>query len=176
MHVSSTRFDCDAADEAGIDTFTDWVRHNSEVCSHCFSRVRDIGDETTIHKSVHTHRVNTHYQRADAGSQEYTPFDTNTRYGTCFCTNCGRDTRPDHQDLSWALMKSYAVNLATFIDEHTPLTLDRDRFARELAHQRLDRSETCGRESQIFAVAVARAIGDGPHATADDTTTPLTAD
>lgn len=158
MHVSPERFDLDRADKNGVAAFKRYIWTNSEVCSHCFSRVRAIGDITEIHTDLHTHEVAAYYERTDAGSQEHTPFDTNKRYGTCFCTECGADTQPHHQDLPWERMREYAITLYEYTQTHTPLSLDREAFARELARLRLDVRETSGRESQVFAVAFARAL------------------
>jgi hypothetical protein len=158
MHVSSDRFDLTRADKAGIEAFKKHVWHNPEVCSHCFSRVRAVGETVTVHKSVHRHEVNKFYERTETGSQEYTPWDENKRYGTCFCEHCGADLQPEHQNLPWETMKSFAVSLYNYTTNHTSLQLNGERFAAELRELRTQRLDTAGREMQIFAVAFARAL------------------
>lgn len=165
MHVSPQRFDLTRTDQNGIQAFKRHVWFNSEVCSNCFSRVRAIGDVVAVEQDVHTHETFAFYERTEQGSQEHTPFDENKRYGTCFCENCGADTRPTHRDLAWERMREYAVNLFEYVRDHTPLTIDRERFARQLALHRLERAETAGKESQIFAVAFARSLIDDVNTT-----------
>jgi hypothetical protein len=158
MHVSTDRFALTRADKAGIEAFKKHIWYNSEVCSHCFSRVRAVGETVTVHKSVHRHEVNKFYERTEQGSQEYTPWDENARYGTCFCTNCGADLQPEHHHLSWETVKSFAVNLYNYTTNHTSLQLNGERFAAELRELRTERLDTAGKESQVFAVAFARAL------------------
>jgi len=158
MDVSQQRFDLTKHDQSGIQAFKKHVWYNSEVCSNCFSRVRAIGDVVKIEQDVHTHEMAEFYERADDGSQEYTPFDENKRYGTCFCDHCGADLRPDHRDMAWERMRGAAVRLYEYVRDHTSLSLDQERLARQLAHLRLERRDTAGKESQIFAVAFARAL------------------
>jgi len=158
MHVSQKRFDLTVSDNAGIQAFKKHIWFNSELCSHCFSRVRSVGDTVSVRMSVHSHEMNKYYERTELGSQEHTPFDDNKRYGTCFCENCGRDLKPNHKDLSWKRMREFAVNLFEYTRDETSLNLNRENFAKELAHLRLDRRDTAGKESQIFAVAFSRAL------------------
>jgi len=159
MHISPDRFNLTRADKAGIQAFKRHVWHNSEVCSNCFSRVRSVGDVLSKEMGVHTHELCEHYERTETGSQEHTPFEApSDRYGVCFCETCGADLRPNHHHLAWSQMREHAKRLADYVESHTSLTLNHERFARQLAHQRFDRSETAGKESQIFAVAFARAL------------------
>lgn len=159
MHISQQRFDLDRADKSGVQAFLKHVWYSSEVCSNCFTQVRSVGDVVRKSMDDHTHELPAYYERTEDASQEYTPFgEPSDRYGTCFCDNCGADTQPQHRDLPWERMREYALHLYEFADSETPLTLSRERFARHLAHLRLDRRDTAGRESQVFAVAFARAL------------------
>lgn len=168
MHVSTDRFDLDQQDRDGIEAFEEYVWYNSELCSHCFTRVRDIGPEyskilrqtgkSELDVPDISMTVNEWYQRTNHGSQEYCPWDTTRRFGTCFCERCGSDTQPNHLNLDWEKMKSFAVNLHAYIRDHTPLSLSKRRFCTELSKLKLGRRDTQGKESQIFAVAFARAL------------------
>lgn len=158
MHISQDRFDLTRQEQSGVAAFKKHIWRNSEVCSHCFSRVRAIGETVTVHMDKHRHEYHKFYERTEDASQEHTPFDECKRYGTCFCESCGADLRPDHHHLPWEKMKTFAVNLVEYVDGHTPLSLSKRRFARELARLRFDRRDTAGKESQVFAVAFARAL------------------
>jgi len=159
MHVSEQRFDLDRADKRGIQAFLKHVWYSSEVCSNCFTQVRSIGDVVRKSMDEHTHELAAYYERTEHASQEYTSFEApSDRYGTCFCCHCGADTRPAHRDLPWEQMREYALNLYDYVATQTALSLSRERFAHHLAHLRLDRRDTAGRESQVFAVAFARAL------------------
>jgi len=185
MHVSSDRFDLDTQDRTGIQLFEEYVWYNSEVCSHCFARVRDIGPEySKVLRRTNGAEldipdidmtVNEWFKRTDDGSQEHCPWNNTARFGTCFCEKCGGDTRPRHHQLPWSKMKPYAVNLHQYISEWTPLSLDRRRFCRDLARLKLGRSDTQGKESQMFAVAFARAL-DTPPSAPNDTQDPVLGD
>jgi hypothetical protein len=159
MHVSQSRFDLTKADKAGIQAFLKHIWYNSEVCSNCFSRVRAIGDIVTVEKDVHSHELAAFYERTEDATQEHTPFDEpSARYGTCFCDHCGADLRPDHHLLPWPVVHEYAVRLQEYTRQHTSLQLSTERFGRQLAYLHRQRDDTAGKESQIFAVAFARAL------------------
>jgi len=158
MHVSDQRFDLTKSDKSGIEAFKRWIFYNSELCSHCFSRVRSVGDTVSVSMAVHTHEINKFYERTETGSQEYTRFDTNKRYGTCFCENCGSDLQPAGHQVPWEKLREFAVNIYQYTTEHTPLHLDREKFSKTVAHLKLDRRDTQGKEGQILAVAFARSL------------------
>jgi hypothetical protein len=159
MELDTDRFDIGPVERRGIALFKDYVWSNSEVCSHCFTRVRSIGELREVRMQELTHEVNEFYERTEDGSQEHHPFTLpSDRYGTCFCENCGSDTQPRHHHLPWDKMREYSINLYNYVSDHTPLSLSSESFARHLAHLRLERLDTAGRESQIFAVAFARAL------------------
>lgn len=159
MHVSQSRFDLTKSDKAGIQAFLKHIWYNSEVCSNCFTRVRAIGDVVTVETDVHSHELAEFYERTERASQEHTPFEEpSARYGTCFCDHCGADLRPHHHNLPWETMREHAKRLLIYTNRHTSLSIDREAFARSLAHLRLNRRDTGGKESQIFAVAFSRAL------------------
>ncbi|GGO03603.1 hypothetical protein [Haloarcula pellucida] len=177
MNVSTDRFDLDQQDRDGIEAFEEYIWYNSEVCSHCFARVRDVGPEysNVLRRTSGTEldvpdlemTTNEWYERTDLGSQEYCPWDNTRRFGTCFCENCGSDTQPGHHQLPWEKMKAFAVNLHAYIRDHTPLSLSKRRFCTELSKLKVGRRDTQGKESQIFAVAFARALQTTPSTSAD---------
>lgn len=168
MQVSTERFDLTPTEQARLRTFKRHLWHNSEVCNHCFTRVRSVERNPKANRLSKTSLRNLpaeHHERTDDGTQEFCGWDDNPRFGTCFCLGCGGDLSASHRDLSLERMKAYAVNLAQYIRNHTPLRLDRQRFARELVRQKA-RRDTQGRESQIFAVAFVRGLNTSHQSSA----------
>lgn len=160
MHVNSSRFNLSPADHRGIALFEREIWQNSEVCNHCFTRVRSIERNPEAERLASTSTRNLpaeFHERTEKGTQEHTPFDTNVRFGTCFCTECGGDLRARHRDLDVEMMLEFANNLCRYVRDHTSLTLDANRFAREIGSLK-SRRDTQGRETQVFAVAFARAL------------------
>jgi len=170
MHVSKERFDLSTTDKVGIDTFEEWIRHNSEVCNHCFSRVRAIGEEQSVRKDIHTHHVNDFYERTDNGTQENHPFQLpSNRYGTTFCRACGGDLAAGSKNIPFPQFKEYALNIHEYIKRHTPLSMDHVYFGREAA--RLKRQpEHQGRGRELLALAFARALDMDTRYTASGAT------
>jgi hypothetical protein len=160
MQVSTARFNLTPTEQARLSTFNRHLWHNSEVCNHCFTRVRSVERNPTASRLSKTSLRNLpaeHHERTDKGTQEFCGWDHNPRFGTCFCLGCGGDLSASHRDISLEKMKQYAVNLERYIRKHTSLSLNRERFARELVTQK-QRLETSGCESQIFAVAFIRGL------------------
>lgn len=174
MNVSSARFDLTSTEKARIGTFKNEIWYNSEVCSHCFSRVREVEANPRAARlsktSLKNHPASFH-ERTDLGTQEHHEWDYNTRFGTCFCLECGGDLSASHYQLSRGKMKAFAKNLARYIDAHTSLSLDHRRFFAELLRLK-DSANTQGRESQIFAVAFARALQTRTESSSTPTTQP----
>jgi len=149
MHVSTDRFDLDQQDRDRIEAFEEYIWYSSEVCSHCFACVRDIGPEysSVLRRTNGTEldvpdlelTTNEWYERTDLGSQEYTTWDNTQRFGTYFCENCGSDTQPSHHQLPWEKMKAFAVNLHAYIWDHSLLSLNKRRFYTELSQLKVGR-------------------------------------
>lgn len=162
MHVSQSRFSLTPTEQARLRLFERYLWHNSEVCNHCFTKVRIVEENEQAARLSETSLRNIpaeYHERTEQGTQEHCGWDNNPRFGTCFCLGCGGDLSASHRDISLEKMKSYAVNLEAYVREHTPLSLDRRRFARELVKQK-QRVDTAGKESQIFAVAFVRGLED----------------
>ena len=160
MNVNSARFNLTPTERARVQTFKDEVWYNSELCNHCFSRVREI-EANPAAKRLSENSLKNHpedfYERTELGTQEHTDWDYNRRFGTCFCLECGGDLTASHHQLDRETMKTFAKNLARYVAEHTALQFDAHRFFTELLRLK-DRRDTQGKESQMFAVAFARAI------------------
>ena len=170
MYQLDQRFDLTAGDKAGIEAFKTWLWRSSEVCNHCFTRVRSIGEVHSAEMWHHTHEIKKHYERTEQGSQEAHPFQLpSARYGTTFCTECGRDCSAGENTVPFEDLKRYAVNIHRYTAEHTPLSLDHEQFGREAA--RLKRQpEHQGRGRAILAVAFARALDSEARPTASSPT------
>lgn len=160
MQVSPERFSLSPSEQARLSTYEKYIWHNSEVCNHCFTRVREVERNPKAAKLGPTSLRNLpaeFHERTEDGSQEFCGWDRNKRFGTCFCEECGGDLSASHRYIPLGKMKSYAVNLEQYIREHTPVDLNRERFALELVEQKR-RPDTQGCESQIFAVAFVRGL------------------
>jgi uncharacterized protein with PIN domain len=163
MQVSQSRFSLTPTEQARLSTYEKHVWHNSEVCNHCFTKVREVERNPVAARLGPTSLRNVpaeYHERTDDGTQEFCGWDNNPRFGTCFCLECGGDLSASHRDISLERMKTYAVNLEQYVRDHTPLALNRERFARELIRQKR-RDGTQGCESQIFAVAFIRGLDTG---------------
>lgn len=160
MHINSDRFNLTETEKARVKTFENEIWYNSECCNNCFSRVREIERNPAEERLSSTSLKNIpadFYERTELGAQEHCGWDYNPRYGTCFCLACGGDLSASHRDLPREKMKEYGKNLARYAKDHTALSFDTYRFFRELLRLK-GRRDTQGKETQMFAVAFARAI------------------
>lgn len=159
--------DLSKSEEQGVQAFRRWIWHNSELCNECMSRVRDIGPEVSrvlgrggatqlVHADVEM-RTNEWYERTELATQEHSPGDHNTRFGTCYCLECGGDLSANHRGKSLEELKPIAANIARYVREHTDLELDVRGFARELRTLKR-RPEYQSWETEILAVAFARGL------------------
>ena len=157
MHVSQERFNLTPTERRGVDDFLEYLWYSSEVCSHCFTRVREI-DERKITRGKNGHIQDTweFHERTEHARNEHTPWDRNKRFGTTFCLECGSDTSAHHRDMELEELKPIAQNIYRYTTKHTPLELDHERFGREIRAMKTD-PDYQGKESQILAVAFARA-------------------
>lgn len=157
------RFDITDVEAARLDYFREYLHHAGETCSHCYTRVRDIGPEIARSAESQTYHIKAWYERTDYGSQEYAPGDTNKRYGQCYCLECGSDTSAHHANLSLDELGDIAVNLYEYVSKHTPIEVDHERFSRELVNLKRDPHKQ-GYETEMLAVAFARSIVSAPAA------------
>lgn len=160
MNISSARFSLTETEKARVQTFKDDLWFNSELCNHCFTRVREIDRNPAAERLSSTSLKNTpadFYERTESGTQEHCGWDHNPRFGTCFCLDCGGDLTASHYEIDIEQMLEFGENLCRYVRDHTALSIDGNQFARELG--RLKRQPWAqARESQIFAVAFARAL------------------
>lgn len=162
IRPDESRFDIGPTERRGIEAFNEYLRHNPEVCNHCFSRVRSVGELKERRTDLFVHEFNEHYERTERGSQEHDPFELpSDRYGQCYCRECGSDLSVTHDELDFETFKEYVRNCYRYVREHTPLDVDHQRLGREAARLKR-RRDTQGRDRQIIAVAFARALNDPP--------------
>ena len=158
MQVSTERFDLTPSDKRGIEDFKEYLFYNSEVCSNCFTRVREIDDRKILRgKNRHIEDVFEFHERTEQAESEFTPWDSNPLYGTTFCLECGSDCSADHEKLTLEQLKPLAKNIFVYTTQHTPLGLDGKRFGREIKDMKAE-PRFQGKESQILAVAFARSL------------------
>jgi hypothetical protein len=158
MQVNPQRFQLTTSEKKGIDYFREYLWRNPEICTHCFTRIREIEEQKIKRgKNKHIEDVFEHHERTKQASNEHTQWDHNLRYGTTFCLECGSDCTPSHRDLGLNQLKPIAKRIYLYTTEETPLTLDHRRFGREIRDMKRDPSKQ-GKESQILAVAFSRAL------------------
>lgn len=168
MQLRKSPFDVDKIDESGIDDFEEYIWYNSEVCNGCYSRVRSVGPKVRKTLEEPTEKMledtgelvgmehNEWYERTELGSQEYSSFDENKRFGTCYCKNCGSDCSSFDDVPTKQALKDMAERVAEYANEHTPLEVDADRLVDEAA-QLKSIPRTDGWDTEIVAVAFSRA-------------------
>lgn len=167
MQVSQSPITTTESDQHGIGLFNELLWTNAELCSHCFTQVRDIGPEYSkllkrtgdcrLDLADLDIRVNLWYERTDQGSQEHSPFDSNKRFGTCFCQQCGGDLSASDEDLSLAQLLDIAERIARYVNEETAATVDFGRFTDEIQDLKSKR-EHQGWDTEILAVSFARSL------------------
>ncbi|RQG93766.1 hypothetical protein EA472_22730 [Natrarchaeobius oligotrophus] len=113
--------------------------------------------------------INEWYDRTENGSQEHTPWDHNRRFGTCYCLHCGTDCNGNHRNKSLEELKPLVKNIFRYVSYETDHELDGKRFGatvRELKQRRAAQ----GHETEVMAIAFARALKRPPHATSTSST------
>lgn len=154
----------DGYDEpADLSTFEAWCWRNSELCNNCFAHIRHVGEEIRIETRAWTLITNAYYDRTERASQEYAPWTppASERFGTCFCLNCGSDTRAEDATLSVDRMIRRAKRLVRYVVEETPLTIDGKTVGDTIRDLKAVRDNQ-GYDSEIFAVAFTYAVRDAP--------------
>ncbi|ADB63670.1 hypothetical protein Htur_4933 (plasmid) [Haloterrigena turkmenica DSM 5511] len=112
--------------------------------------------------------LNEWFERTENGSQEHTLWDSNDsnrRFETCFCENCGTDCNGNHCNKSLEKLKPLAKNIYRYITLETEYDLDAKQFdtaVRELQQLR----SAQGNETEVLGAAFARAL-ESDRATAD---------
>ena len=150
-------FETRPTDKRGYEIFKDTVWYNREVCSNCFAHVRNIGPEIEKWLGASYQTINEYYERTEQGSQEFTPFDYNTRYGTCFCTECGSDCTGDHRNTAYQDIIPLVKNIYVYVERNTDHSLDHSTLASEVKDLMALRDST-GYETEVMAIAFARAL------------------
>lgn len=146
-------------DKRGYEVFRNEIWWNREVCNSCFSQVRNIGPVMERWMGASYMTLNEFYERTDNGSQEYTPFDVNRRYGTCFCTQCGSDCTGDHRNTSLEDLIPLVKNIFQYTKRELEHDLDAATFGKEVRELKSIRDAT-GYETEIMAIGFARALDD----------------
>ncbi|MFB1066456.1 hypothetical protein [Natrinema sp. H-ect4] len=169
MQLRKSPFDVTKIDESRIDDFKECIWYNSEICNGCFSRVRLVGPKVSKTLEEPTEKMledngplqrmesNEWYERTELGSQEYSSFDTNKRFGTCYCKNCGSDCSSFDEIPTKQALTDMAERIAEYANEHTELDVDRDHLVDEAAELKAI-PQTDGWDTEILAVAFSRAL------------------
>ena len=175
-------FETRPSDERGYDLFEELLWHSSEICNSCFTQVRSVGPEHRKQleepgqkafeddpPEALTLTINEWYERTEDGAQEHTTWDHNKRFGTCYCLNCGTDCNGNHRNKSLQELKPLAKNIFYYVTRQTDHDLDGKRFGAEIRELKQRRSAQ-GNETEIIAVAFARALERDRRATDTDRT------
>lgn len=163
MHVSADRFDLSTTDDSRLDDFRDYFFFNSEYCSECFTRIREIErlDYGLSERST-ANRPNCYHERTSQATVARTGFEApSERYGITFCDNCGSESGS-----RWARTRSLdelttsIYNLVEATADDTPYSIDWRRFVREVHDLKTgsDARDRQGRDLQCLAVAWSRAV------------------
>ena len=150
-------FPTEPTDKRGYEIFRTEIWHSRQVCNQCFSHIRNIGPEIEKWLGASYQTINAYYERTENGSQEFTPFDHNVRYGTCFCTECGSDCTGDHRNTAYQDIIPLVRNIYIYTQRHTDHSLDRSRLASEVSDLMSIENST-GRETEVMAIAFSRAL------------------
>ena len=169
MQLRKSPFDVDKIDDTAIDAFEEYFWYSSEICNGCYSRVRSVGPKVTKTLEEPTEKMLRHngplvkmeqnewYERTETGSQEYSSFDTNKRFGTCYCTDCGSDCSSFDEVLGKDVLTDMAERIAEYTNKHTPLEIDKARMV-ALTAELKSVPQTDGWDTEILAVAFSRAL------------------
>lgn len=163
MDPSNLTYPDGYAEPDDCSTFETWVWHNSEVCNNCFEHIRHVGEEVAIQRRAWTLTTNAYYERTERASQEYAPWSPPAaeRFGTCFCLNCGSDTRAENHTLSIDRMVRRAKRLVRYLTDETPVSVDGATVGRAIRDLKAVH-DNGGYDSEIFAVAFTYAVRDVP--------------
>lgn len=182
--IENLPFETRRSDSRGYDLFEELVWHNSELCNSCFTQVRSIGPEHTKTLEEPPEKcledsppvemtIYEWYKRTEDGTQEHTTWDHNRRFGTCYCRKCGSDCNGNHRNKSVEELKPLAKNIFVYVSNQTDHELDGKRFGREIRELKTLRSAQ-GHETEVVAIAFARALKRDRPATRTTSSTPVT--
>lgn len=167
-------FETHPSDRRGYELFVSEVWHSQQVCNGCFAWVRTIGPTLERWMGASYMTLNEWYERTESGSQEHTPFDHNTRFGTCFCMECGSDCTGDHAHTSLEGLIPYTENIFRYTKLELDVEIDGPALGREVRNLKtLPSGRSTGYETEVMGIAFARAL-ETP--TRQDNLTQATAD
>jgi len=181
---SDISFETRPSDERNYELFEDLIWHSSEVCNSCLAQVRSIGpakqkmletpDEKRLeHGEPVSITLHEWFERTENGLQEHTTWDTNRRFGTCYCLDCGTDCNGNHRNKSLEELKPLAKNIFLYVKRHTDHDIDGKAFGAEIRRLK-GRRDAQGNETEVIAIAFARALDrDLPTADAGHSSTPV---
>ena len=150
-------------DNGDLEVFRKQIWENTEVCNGCFQRIRSVGPkvERQLGESGDrrlrdgpplTLEVNEWHERTEQATQEWTPWDHNSRYGTCFCVDCGSDGAARDDTLSVNELTRCGRRIVRYLCQHTAYHADSETFGRVLGKLcRID--ENAGYDTEKLAVA-----------------------
>jgi len=144
-----------------IDVFKTWIWWNNEICNNCFTKIRSIGEEIKINGLIHTHYINSYYERTENGIQAHTAFElASNRYGQTFCKECGSDTKSLGYDKSLQTLVQDAKNVIRYINHpknDVPYHVSGSTMATVLKDLKAV-SDNQGYDTEILAVATIEAM------------------
>lgn len=103
---------------------------NCEICTHCFDRIRHVGELVEREMTIHSHEVNRYYERdpdAETGRDPHSA--ASERYTSTWCGECGRrNGRADEATRSYADLRPALNRLVAYTRLETPLAIDAQRL------------------------------------------------
>jgi len=170
MNVSNLTYpeSLDQPSRKRVTIFKENIWRNAEVCNNCFQQIRSIGPvrERQLTESAgraladghpQTITVNDWHERTELGSQEHTRWDTNKRFGTCFCLACGADGGAETDTVSIDDLKTFGRRIVRFLNTQTRYHCPPDRFGRVLGRL-CTIDENSGLDTEKLAVSTAHSL------------------
>lgn len=143
------------------EVFRTWLLWNQEICNECYTKVRNVGEELSVEGSIHTHTVNSYYERTEDGIQAHTAFElASDRFGTCFCNNCGSDLKSYKNNLSKDDLVERAKNIIKYVNHpknDVPYHVDGGVMAQTINDLKTV-ADNQGFDTEILAVATIEAM------------------
>lgn len=147
--------------------FYDRLFENQEVCSYCFTQIRDIDafpDDKNWGSRLASHP--TEYRSLADGGEPGHDCEEHDDYGAIktyrsrtFCGECGRDGLADDQAVDQHTLMGFATNIVTQLDRQG-ISCDLDAV-RDSIERSANQSALEGYQTEILAIATGHGVAEG---------------